>query len=124
VRIKADENIGQSAIDILRRNNYDVSTVQEQGLTEAPDEQIFHACTTEKRVLIRLDRDFGQVRRFPPSQSAGLVVLEFGGPASTSRLHARIREFRTLAETRSVHGQLWVVEPGRIRVHLENDDES
>jgi hypothetical protein len=113
VRIKADENIGRSAVDILRRNNHDVTTVEEQGLLGAPDETIFHACTAEHRVLITLDRDFGQVRRFPPRQSAGIVVLEFGGPGSISRLHARVHEFLTLAATRSVCGQLWIVEPGR-----------
>ena len=60
MRIKADENIGRSAVDILRRNNHDVTTVEEQGLLGAPDETIFHACTAEHRVLITLDRDFGR----------------------------------------------------------------
>jgi predicted nuclease of predicted toxin-antitoxin system len=55
-------------------------TVHEQGLSGASDEAIFQACKTEARVLITLDRDFGQVHRFPPKEAAGIVVLELGSP--------------------------------------------
>jgi predicted nuclease of predicted toxin-antitoxin system len=123
VKIKVDENIGRSGIDLLRQAGQDVMTVREQGLAGAADEVVFQACVAEARTLITLDRDFGQVPRFPPKQAAGIVILELGGPASLHSLHDRLRDFLALAAVRSVSGELWIVEPGRVRVHLEKDGE-
>jgi predicted nuclease of predicted toxin-antitoxin system len=123
VKIKADENIGGSGVAILKQGGHDVMTVREQGLAGSADERIFQACTDEGRTLVTMDRDFGNVRRFPPKQTAGIVVLDLGGPSSLHRLHARLRNFLSLAMTRPVGGELWIVEPGRVRVHLERDDE-
>lgn len=125
MRIKVDENISRSAVDILRHSGlHDVRTIYEQGLSGASDDLVSQVCNTESRVLITLDRDFGQVHRFPPRESAGIVVLELGGPATASLLHARLREFLTLLETRSVNNELWIIEPGRVRVHLEKENEN
>jgi hypothetical protein len=33
---------------------------------------LFEVCTAERRALITLDRDFGQVLRYPPAASAGI----------------------------------------------------
>jgi predicted nuclease of predicted toxin-antitoxin system len=123
VRIKVDENIGGSGVDLLRQAGQDVMTVREQGLAGAADEVVFQACVAESRTLITLDRDFGQVTRFPPNQTAGIVILEMGGPASLRRLDDRLRDFLGLAATRPIGGELWIVEPGRVRVHLEKDEE-
>ena len=122
MKIKVDENIGRSGVDLLRQAGHDVMTVREQGYAGSVDEVVFQVCKTEARTLITLDRDFGQVPRFPPKQTAGVVVLELGGPASLQRLHNRLREFLVLAATRPVGGELWIVEPGRVRVRLEKDD--
>ncbi len=124
MKIKLDENIGGSGADFLRRNGHEVATIREQGLAGAADERVYRACIAEGRALITLDRDFGQVPRFPPKQSAGIVILELGGPASLDRLRDRPRDFLALAQTRSLVGELWIVEPGRVRVHLERDDET
>ena len=123
MKIKVDENIGRSGVDLLKQAGHDVMTVSGQGLAGAPDETIFRVCVSEGRVLITLDRDFGQVPRFPPKQSAGIVILELGAPATLARLQSRLREFLALAATRSVEGELWIVEAGRVRVHLDRDAE-
>jgi predicted nuclease of predicted toxin-antitoxin system len=107
----------------LRQAGHDVTTVREQGYAGSADEVVFQVCKAEARTLITLDRDFGQVPRFPPRQTAGIVVLELGGPASLQRLHSRLHEFLVLAATRPVTGELWIVEPGRVRVRLERDEE-
>ena len=78
MRIKVDENIGRGGVDLLRNAGHDVMTVREQGLAGSTDETVFQACMDEGRTLITLDRDFGQVPRFPPKQAAGIVILELG----------------------------------------------
>ena len=80
-------------------------------------------CVVERRTLITLDRDFGHVTRFPPQESAGIVILEFGGPASIKLLCDRLLDFLALATTRPVSGELWIVEPGRVRVRLQKNAE-
>jgi uncharacterized protein with PIN domain len=119
LKIKVDENLGRNAVELLRLDGHEVMTVRDQGLGGAPDETIFAVCAAERRVLITLDRDFGQVRRFPPNVSAGVVIIELGGPASLALIEARLRDFLLSARHRPVEGELWIVEPGRIRVHLE-----
>jgi len=73
--------------------------------------------------LITLDRDFGQVPRFPPEQSAGIVILELGPRATLREITARLRDFLAVLENNSLAGALWIVEPGRVRIHLRADEE-
>jgi predicted nuclease of predicted toxin-antitoxin system len=121
VKIKTDENIGTTGVKLLRAHGHDVATIREQGLGGSSDNEVFRACVEERRVLITLDRDFGHVLRFPPERSAGVVVLELGEPASLVLLHARLRDFLSLSTERDVTGELWIVEPGRVRVRLRKD---
>jgi predicted nuclease of predicted toxin-antitoxin system len=119
MKIKLDENIGRRGAELLRTAGHDVTTVRDQNLQGPPDEALYKICAGEARVLITLDHDFGQVLRFPPERSAGLVVLEPGARVTAQSLLNRLRDFLTLAQTQSPSGALWIVEPGRVRVHLQ-----
>ena len=121
MKIKVDENIGDSGVGLLRRSGHDVATVHDEGLTGSLDELIFQACVNERRVLVTLDRDFGHVPRFPPAGSAGIAVLELGGSESLVLLHDRLRDFLAVASGRTIDGELWIVEPGRVRVRAQKD---
>jgi hypothetical protein len=88
----------------------------------AADDQLFRVCAQEGRALITLDHDFCRVLRFPPGRSAGIVVLELPPRATLDGLLNRLREFRTLVETRPLGNELWVVEPGRVRIHQSQED--
>lgn len=118
MRIKLEENIGNRGVELLRAAGHDVMTVRDQNLLGARDETLFEVCAREDRILITLDHDFGQVLRFPPERSAGLVILEPGPRVTPRSLLDRLRDFLALAERQSPRGCLWIVEPGRVRVHL------
>jgi predicted nuclease of predicted toxin-antitoxin system len=120
VKLKLDENIGQRGLELLQRSGHDVMTVRDQNLLGSADAKLWAVCAAEGRVLITLDRDFGQVLRFPPEKSAGVVILEMGPRARTQSMLDRLSDFLCLAETRSVTGALWIVEPGRVRIHLRD----
>jgi hypothetical protein len=79
-------------------------------------------CRAERRALMTLDRDFGEPLRFPSEQTAGIVILELGGPASLQLLYDRIREFLVLASLRPVNGELRIVEPGRVRIRAPEEN--
>jgi predicted nuclease of predicted toxin-antitoxin system len=121
VKIKVDENVGSSGVKLLRERGHDVMTVRQQRLGGCSDNEIFDVCVTEGRTFITLDRDFGHVLRFPPERTAGIVILELGAPASLRLLQQRLQDFLGLATERPVNGELWIVEPGRVRVRLRKD---
>jgi predicted nuclease of predicted toxin-antitoxin system len=123
VKFKLDENLSRLAADLIHAAGHDAVTVASQGLRGAADETLFEVCRRESRALVTLDRDFGQVLRYPPAASAGIVVLEIGPRATHRALLDRVREFLALLNTRSPAGELWIVEPGRLRIRLPPDEE-
>jgi hypothetical protein len=122
VKIKLDENIGRRGVELLKLAGHDVMTAREQNLQGSPDEVLFDVCAGEDRVLITLDHDLGQVLRFPPESGAGLVILEPGSRVTPRSLLDRLQDFLSLAEIQSPRGKLWIVEPGRARIHLRGED--
>jgi hypothetical protein len=50
-------------------------------------------------------------------------VIDLGSRASHRGLLERTRELLAMVETRSPDRAPWIVEPGRVRIHLANDAE-
>lgn len=117
MRFKLDENLGRRPAALLASAGHDVSTVLEERLSGAADAAILAAATVERRALITLDRDFGNVLRFPPSDSYGIVILETPGLVAPESIDDRVRDFLAALENNELGRELWIVEPGRIRVH-------
>lgn len=122
MKIKLDENIGRRGQDLLSGAGHDVTTVYEQAMSGARDEDLYRACAEEGRALITLDHDFCHVLRFPPERSAGIVVLEMPHRATPESILTRLREFMALLSTRPLNNELWIVEPGRVRIHQKEED--
>lgn len=117
MKFKLDENLGSLGRSLLEAEGHDVMTVAEQHLSGSHDSLVYEVCRGEERVLITLDRDFGLTLRFPPEQTAGIVVLDCRGRLSPGMITARLAEFATLLKTRPIDRELWIVEPGRVRIH-------
>ena len=121
MKIKLDENLGDVGRDVLVAADHDVSTVMMQQMSGSQDVALYEACRAEGRMLVTLDRDFGEVLRFPPETTAGLAVLDCRGRLSPSAILARIKEVAALLEIQSIAGRLWIAEPGRVRVHEKHE---
>lgn len=102
---------------MLESEGHDVMTVAEQQLSGVSDGQLYNVCRDEARVLITLDRDFELTLRFPPELTAGIVVLDCRGRLSPGMIASRIAEFAALVRVRPIDRELWIVEPGRVRIH-------
>ena len=117
MKLKLDENLGHSMGDPLRRAGHDVSTVPEQSLCGWPDVELIAICRGEKRCLVTLDIEFGNPLLFDPSLHFGIAVLRVSGRQSRAELTAAVSTLAEGLERDSIEGRLWMVQPGRIRVH-------
>jgi predicted nuclease of predicted toxin-antitoxin system len=117
VKFKLDENFGTRTQQLFLAAGHDVSTVGGQELCGCPDRQLFEICGREGRCLVTLDIDFGDVTRFPPDRSAGIVVLRLPRNPTLPILESLAGTLLQALGDRPLVGRLWMVEPGRIRVH-------
>ena len=120
MKVKLDENLGNRAVALFGEYVHEVTTVSEQDLQGANDDDLIEACRTEERVLITLDLDFSNVLRFPPAKYAGIVVLRLPHPTKLETIRERVRVFLRASERKNLSGQLWIVEQDRIREYDPN----
>jgi predicted nuclease of predicted toxin-antitoxin system len=114
VRFKIDENLPDDAALLLRANGIEADTVRDQGLGGAADEFVEDVVRNEQRVLLTLDRDFGDIRTYPPESYAGIVVLRPKRQDKAAVLDL-LKRLAPALRKESFAGQLWIVEPDRIR---------
>lgn len=75
MKLKLDENIPLDAVVAMRRRHIDADTVVDEQLAGATDPAVLDAARAEGRMLVTLDRGFGDVRRYPPGTHPGILVL-------------------------------------------------
>jgi hypothetical protein len=73
----------------------------------------------ESRILLTLDLDFANIRAYPPEQHSGIVVLRLKTQDKITIL-TYIRRVAAVLDKRSPAGELWIVEPDRIRYRPAN----
>jgi predicted nuclease of predicted toxin-antitoxin system len=117
VKFKLDENLGTRTLQVFVGAGHDVQTVRSEGLQGRADDTIYDVCRVEQRCLVTLDLDFSNVLRFPPGSTAGIVILRPSRNVSLETLAALARDVIRMVAVQPVEGKLWVVEPGRIRIH-------
>ncbi len=75
MRFKTDENLPREVAEHLVQSGHDALRVDEQGLMGVADPGIAAVCLVEGRAIVTLDTDFMDIRRFPPEQYSGILVL-------------------------------------------------
>lgn len=123
MKFKLDENFGQRTLNVFKEAGYEVHTTREEGLAGATDVRIYEVCEREQRCLITLDLDFSDVIRFPPQTTGGIIVIRLPRNPSLSTLESLVRLCLLTLKQNQVAGQLWIIEPGRIRIHQRQSEE-
>lgn len=75
VAVKVDENLPSEIAELLGRNGYDAITVKDQGWQGMPDDNLWRRIQSEGRWLVTADKEFADLRRYPPGSHAGLILL-------------------------------------------------
>lgn len=115
LRFKLDENVPGEAATLLQGAGHDARTALEQDLGGAADDRLFRECQEEGRVLVTLDRGFGDIRAYPPASHAGVWVLRPVAHGIGSLLDL-LRHALTVTSREPVSKRLWIVEPGQLRI--------
>jgi predicted nuclease of predicted toxin-antitoxin system len=115
MQFKIDENLPVECVQRLQAAGYAAETVAAEGLAGQPDAVVFAFCQHEQRVLVTLDRGFGDIRRYPIGSHVGIIVLR---PARQDRetCLALVEQLLPLLREQELAGCIWIVEWGRVRV--------
>ena len=85
------------------------------GLCGAPDGSVRGAAIATDRVLVTLDADFGNILRYPPSSTPGVIWLRLHPPTEHAIAAALERIFDRLGAA-TFWGKLAVVDEDKIRI--------
>ena len=119
---KIDENLPAEIAENLRSAGHDAMTVVEQGMKGFADPTVISVCNSEGRILVTLDTDFMDIRRYPPSLYPGIIVLRPRRQLTVWFLSLMERALVLLSTGESVVGKLWIVDEIRIRIRSELPD--
>ncbi len=107
LRVLCDENVPGAVTRSLRAWGYDVA-VPEAG---TPDPQIGRRAQKERRAIITFDRDFEDVRRFPPEEYYGILRINIEPPLQQTVVNALSVVLDEYAPA-DIAGHLFIVEAG------------
>lgn len=115
MRVKLDENLPRRVAPLLADAGHDVDSVHDEGLAGAPDPEVATAATAADRLVITLDRGFGDIQRYPPGSHAGILVLRLADQSAASVQRA-IGEVAASIEIDDLRGCVAVWRDGMLRV--------
>lgn len=115
MKLKLDENLSRHLKAALEALKHDVMTAADEGLLSQPDPIIAKAANDEKRILLTLDLEFADLRKYRPGNHPGIILFrpQSFGPLSVNRfVEAFVRE----TDLALLDGCVVVVEPEKVRV--------
>jgi len=116
VKIKLDENLPTSLVDLLSALGHDVDTVKMEHLNGRPDPEVWRAAQRENRFLITQDLDFSDIRQFKPGSHCGLLLVRLTKPGRKALIRRVHQLFRT-EETETWWGCFIVATEVKLRIH-------
>jgi predicted nuclease of predicted toxin-antitoxin system len=112
---KIDENLRDEVAEFLVREGHDAMTVHAEGLRGCVDPVLTQHCLNEGRALVTLDLDFADIRAFPPTTGAGIIVLRVHEQSRANVMRAMPR-IADLLKREPLAGRLWIVTDAGVRI--------
>ena len=115
MKLFADECVYQVTVEALRSWGHDVVTTQEVNLAGEADEEQLQEAISQGRVLITNDLDFSNIRRYPPANHCGIIVLKIR-PRTLTEVHAVLKTLLDRSSQERLHQNLVIVDRNKYRV--------
>ena len=117
MRFLVDGDLPRSTKILLQQYKHEAVDVRDINLRGAKDYQIASYARTNGLCILTGDFDFSDVRNYPPSQYAGLVVLKLPKNATASLIIKIVESFLQREDLIvKLTAKLVIVEPGRVRI--------
>lgn len=113
MRFLVDANLPTNVSERLRAGGHDVLDVR-RSVPPLRDEQIYAQARAEQRVILTRDLDFGNLLRYPPAGTAGIVVLRVS-EMTAAEIVELVGEFVRAHHERELVDTLVILEPFRVR---------
>jgi len=116
MRFLANENVPLDVVEGLRAEGHDVAWIRRDA-PGSKDADILHRAVNESRVLLTIDKDFGDLAfQFGLPADCGIVLLRLQASSSAEMAAMVVAAIRSRSDWAA---HFSVIEPGRIRVrHL------
>lgn len=114
MKLLLDENLSPQHASELRIAGHDAVAVLEIGVAGATDEEVLRFAVANGRILATLDADFGNVMRFPPERTLGIVRRKVH--PTEERIRQFIRRAVLFLQNIDIVGRLAVVDDDKIRI--------
>jgi len=115
LKFKIDENLPVETATLLADAGHDAVTVLDQQMGGEGDPIVAAACRSEGRVIVTLNLDFADIRRYRPADYAGLVVLRLAR-LDKAKVVAAIERLLPVLHEEPLAGKLWIVDESRVRI--------
>jgi len=118
--VKVDEDLPIVLVEALRAKGHNATRVVEQGMAGWKDHVLWPVVQQEQRFFITADKDFGDIREFPPGTHAGILLLR-PDEAGDQPVLALLDHVFASHDLESLRGTLTVVTPRGIRVRRPSE---
>jgi predicted nuclease of predicted toxin-antitoxin system len=116
MRFLLDANMPRSALAVFPRYGHEATFARDIGLGSAPDDDIAARARSTDSVLLTRDLDFADIRRYPPDEYSGIVVLRLPDTTVAGEIVLILQRFlNEPAFVDSLPGRLAIVELERAR---------
>jgi predicted nuclease of predicted toxin-antitoxin system len=116
MRFLLDANMPRAALTAFARFGHEAVFARDIGLGSAPDDDIAGHARSTGSVLLTRDTDFADIRRYPPDEYSGIVVLRLPDTTVAGEIVLVLQRFlNEPAFVDSLPGRLAIVELERAR---------
>lgn len=116
MRFLVDANVPLSFAPRIRALGHEVMDVREIAMGSADDSVIARHARENAFCLITRDKDFGDIRNYPPGDYGGIIVLDLPDDFGTTEVLRILEVFLSHKEwLERLPGRLAIIEPSRVR---------
>ncbi|MCX6053526.1 MAG: DUF5615 family PIN-like protein [Chloroflexi bacterium] len=115
MKFKVDENLPVDVCQLLQQTGYDCMSVHDQKMTGATDDILLTVCQSEGRIMLTLDLDFCDIRRYPPASYPGIIILRLEHQ-DKEHVVSVLRRIIPSLSSEQIENRLWIVDEHKIRV--------